>query len=265
MYKQPYLELNDLYTRIKSGEAQKETKAKMKALGERERKRLESSTEETTQEPNPMFSIASRFMQVKEDNEKIKASLNEEPIGPRGEGIDTRALYTVDEEEYEGPEGMDGFLAIMDKHEGAGNYDTLYAHEQREGGRFSGVKVTEMTIGELKEFADNEYRPYMRKAHGENASPMGRYQFVGDTLEAVAKEMGLSDDTKFTPQVQDAMFEYYLDKRISSAGTLDKQVQAVRNAWAGFKNVPTSTLKSLIRDRLETKKPQPRGLGSKRT
>lgn len=156
-------------------------------------------------------------------------------------------------------EDAGGFLGIMDKHEGGGDYDTLFQHSQREGGAFSGVKVSEMTLGELKAFAgdrgQNSYYSWSKtvmpkSTHayktGQGSTPMGRYQFVGSTLKEVANEMGLSDDTVFSPEVQDAMFEHYLKKRISMGNSLDEKVSHLRSAWEGFKNVDYNTLANLI-------------------
>ncbi len=44
---------------------------------------------------------------------------------------------------------------------------------------------------------------------------VGRYQFIGPTLQAEAKRMGLSPDTKFTPQVQDDIFFNHI-KRVGN-------------------------------------------------
>jgi hypothetical protein len=146
------------------------------------------------------------------------------------------------------------FLSIMDKHEGGGDYDTLFGHSQREGRTFNGVRVSEMTIGQIKQFSNpsGEYGQWVKGELGRMglrarvATPMGRYQFVGSTLSNVAKSMGLSDDTVFTPEVQDQMFEYYLRQNINEADTIEGKVAAVRGAWEGFKNVPTETLANLI-------------------
>jgi len=35
---------------------------------------------------------------------------------------------------------------------------------------------------------------------------VGRYQFIGSTLQDEVKKMGLSPDIKFTPEVQDNIF-----------------------------------------------------------
>ena len=44
---------------------------------------------------------------------------------------------------------------------------------------------------------------------------VGRYQFIGSTLQDEARRMGLSPDTKFTPQVQDAIWLNHI-KRVGN-------------------------------------------------
>ncbi len=139
------------------------------------------------------------------------------------------------------------WLALMDEKEGGGNYSTLFGHSQKD--KFSGVDVSKMTIGQLKEFSNpkGSYASFVKSKVGRVATPMGRYQFVGSTMSKVASEMGLSDDTVFDSKTQDAMFKFYLNKRISQGKTMDEKVSQVRNAWEGFKSVPSSQLAQLIR------------------
>ena len=146
------------------------------------------------------------------------------------------------------PSEIKTFKDAIDLTEGGGDYDTLFGYSNRSGGYFDGFSVSNMTIGEIKAFSDpkGEYGQWVKGQVGRVATPMGRYQFVGTTLKAMAEEMGLDDNTVFSPEVQDAMFEHYLRKRIASGDTMDEKVAQVRQAWEGFKKVPTSTLKSLI-------------------
>jgi len=145
------------------------------------------------------------------------------------------------------PRRIDAFLSHMDKHEGGGGYDTLFAFSNRKG-PFAGVDVTQMSIGQVKEFSavGGQYGQWVKSKVGRVATPMGRYQFVGTTMKAVAAEMGLSDDTLFSPEVQDAMFEHYMDKRLSGQSTLDGKINAARAGWEGFKNVPREQLAQAI-------------------
>jgi hypothetical protein len=146
------------------------------------------------------------------------------------------------------------FKDAIDLTEGGGDYDTLFGFSNRDGKPFAGTRISNMTIGEIKQFAAprGKYGQWVKGQVGRVATPMGRYQFVGSTLKALAGEMGLSDDTVFSPEVQDAMFEFYLDKRIRSGRTMDEKVSQVREAWEGFKSVPRSTLETLIMQREAT-------------
>lgn len=148
------------------------------------------------------------------------------------------------------PEGAKGFLGLMDQKEGGGNYDTLFGHSQKEGKAFSGKKVSEMTIGELKEFTNpsGSYGQWVKSKVGRVATPMGRYQIVGSTLKQTAKEMGLSDDTVFDKNTQDAMFNHILGKAISGGKTMDEKVKRVKGQWEGFNSVPKATLAAMIED-----------------
>lgn len=141
-------------------------------------------------------------------------------------------------------------LTFMDRHEGAGNYNTLYDHSQKPGREFEGVVVTNMTIGQLLQFADpsGAYGQFVKKndPNGKVSTPMGRYQFVGSTMRQLAGEMGLSLDTRFTPQVQDAMFDFYIRKRLARANTMQGKIRELRDAWAGFKRVDDQDLADAI-------------------
>ena len=44
---------------------------------------------------------------------------------------------------------------------------------------------------------------------------VGRYQFIGSTLQDEVSKMGLSLDTKFTPEVQDQIFFSHI-KRVGN-------------------------------------------------
>jgi len=140
------------------------------------------------------------------------------------------------------------WVGILDKVEGGGEYDTLFGFSQKGGRAFGGVDVSSMTIDELAEFAkpSGEYGQWVKGQVGRVATPMGRYQFVGTTLQEKAKEMGISGDTVFSPEVQDAMFKHYLEQTLSRSNTISGKLSALRGAWEGFKNVDDDTLISLI-------------------
>lgn len=136
---------------------------------------------------------------------------------------------------------------LVDKTEGAGRYDTLYGHAQDKG-PLAGVDVSKMTIGDLKQFAarDGAYGQTQTAKLGYLATPMGRYQIVGQTLQATAKKLGLGDDVVFTPEVQDAMFNKIASDAISGPKTMEGKMAALRGQWEGFKNVSDAQLSAAI-------------------
>ena len=153
-----------------------------------------------------------------------------------------------------------GFVELMDRYEGRGDYDTLLNSSQRN--LFDGIRVTEMTLNELDTFARGQYGKYSkdwkrRTGHGDPSlpsTPMGRYQFVNATLQDQAKKMGLDPaTTRFTPEVQDAMFLNYMGERLGRANTMAGKIAQVRGGWEGLAKkrngrfeVPDSVLERLI-------------------
>lgn len=136
---------------------------------------------------------------------------------------------------------------LIDRTEGAGNYDTLFGHSQRSG-RFSGVRVSQMTLGQVKEFSSTSgsYGQWVKGEVGRVATPMGRYQIVGTTLRRLQEKMGLSDDTIFSPQLQDAMASELMRERLSGKTSNSAKMAALRQEWEGFKHVSDAELTRAI-------------------
>jgi hypothetical protein len=199
---------------------------------------------------------AERDVRMKEANAAMMRPMHTNtPIAdysgtPRG---GQRGLYPGGQK-VAGPQN--GLFGLIDKHEGGGNYSTLFSHSQRDGGRFANVDVSQMTIGELKQFASpsGQYGQWVKGELGRMghearvATPMGRHQIVGTTLRGAAAQMGLSDDTVFSPQVQDDMANHLARRRLAGVKTMDGKMRAMRAEWEGFKHVDDATLKSAIRD-----------------
>jgi hypothetical protein len=142
-------------------------------------------------------------------------------------------------------------LGLIDATEGGGDYDTLFGHSQRDGNRFAGVRVSDMTLAEVFEFSDpsGEYGQWVQSTNPEGvvATPMGRYQIVGTTLRNAAEELGLDPSTRFTPEVQDQIAMHLAERRLNSASTIEGKREALRDEWAGFRNVDDATLDAAIR------------------
>lgn len=72
------------------------------------------------------------------------------------------------------------------------------------------VDLVNMTLGEI----DQLQREMLRHPNNTwNSSAIGRYQIVGKTLRGLKKTMGLTDDMKFTPELQDRMAMQLLEGR----------------------------------------------------
>lgn len=155
----------------------------------------------------------------------------------------TDAAYPVS---HTGP--MAAFLPLLDKHEGGGRYDTLFGHSQREGGRFAGVDVSNMTLGQLRQFTNvnGEYGQWVKGQVGRVATPMGRHQIVGTTLFNSAKALGLTDDTVFSPQVQDQIAAHLARQRLAASSSMSGKIAGLRAEWEGFKHVDDSALAAAI-------------------
>ena len=144
-------------------------------------------------------------------------------------------------------------LPLIDKNEGAGDYDTLWRHAQKPGGAFSSKKVSQMTVDDAIAFSDPS-GPYFKYVKGTNfvdgkptgSSPMGRYQIIGTTLDRLKTEMGLSGNEIFSPELQDRMFVELVNGRLAKSNTLEGKMFQLRKEWPGLKNVSDPTLKEII-------------------
>jgi hypothetical protein len=134
---------------------------------------------------------------------------------------------------------------LLDKFEGGGDYNALLGFSNRAGGPFAGTNVSEMTIGQLKSFADSDYADYSRKQLGYKATPMGRFQFVGSTLASVAERMGLPDDTVFTPEVQNDMFIFHAKEVMAGKSEAGKRA-ALKSTWEGLRKASDAELNQMI-------------------
>ena len=80
-----------------------------------------------------------------------------------------------------------------------------------------GSSLTDMTLGQIYHKQNTKDRGLSMDEHISSGGlhAVGRYQFIGSTLQDEARRMGLSDDTKFTPEVQDNIFLSHI-KRIGN-------------------------------------------------
>lgn len=150
----------------------------------------------------------------------------------------------------------ESFSKAVDRVEGAGNYDTLFGHAQNADSPFKGVKVSEMSIKDVISFSKGkgEYGQYVKQqllAAGKTprvATPMGRYQIVGETLRGAVAELGIDPNQKFDKKTQDTIALYLAKERIGSADSMEGKIDELRQEWEGFKNIPDAELEEMIND-----------------
>ena len=110
--------------------------------------------------------------------------------------------------------------------ESGGDYNALFNYQNRPGGLFDDVKITDMTVDAALDFAQprSGYGSYVKMANPEGvvATPMGAYQVVGSTLRDAKRGLGLRGDELMTRDLQDRIGKYIYDTQ----GT---------GAWAGYK------------------------------
>ena len=71
-----------------------------------------------------------------------------------------------------------------------------------------GTSLTDMTLGDIFHRQNTEQRGLSFQQHLDQGGlhAVGRYQFIGPTLQDEVRRMGLDHSTKFTPEVQDQIF-----------------------------------------------------------
>lgn len=87
----------------------------------------------------------------------------------------------------------DKILDLISEHESAGNYNAVIGD----------AKATK-DLGQYDISGINILMDGLRNA-GHPSTAVGRYQFIRATLKGVVRNLGLSDTTKFTPEVQDQL------------------------------------------------------------
>lgn len=149
-----------------------------------------------------------------------------------------------------------GTLAgLLQRYEGAGDYDTLYGHSQNEGGRFAGTRVSQMTLDQLDAFDKDYGRWVADRNKGVVATPAGFGQIVGTTRRRTAKAMGLSGDTVFSPEVQQKMVDHLAWNRIKGVADPAARRAALRSEWVGFRKASDAEVDAAINDIIARRQP----------
>jgi hypothetical protein len=144
--------------------------------------------------------------------------------------------------------------------ESGGDYNALFGYQNRPGGRFENVRVTDMTIGDILDFQNprGAYGQYVAGARPDRergvATPVGAYQIVGTTLRDAVRALNLPLDTTFTPDVQDRVARYIFETQGPQAW------QGLNTNETAGQNVARATMAALGRGDAMNGQPTPSGL-----
>lgn len=238
----------------KSKKGTQETRRRRRGLAARVEEETTSLTPEQPDTNQPSLEEMTASIMSGYFNEARKAT----PMEEYEAGTVKRYIKT-DDKDLEVPPSRPPFSELTfydlaDRYEGGGSYDTLLANAEQN--IFKGIKPSEMTIGELKSFAEEKYnevskdlkRRYKLGNPNIPSTPIGRYQFVVTTIGELAEEMGMTDNTPFSPKIQDMMFRYYIKKRLDRSDTMEGKRKELRSAWEGFNKVSDRELDIAIRN-----------------
>ena len=151
---------------------------------------------------------------------------------------------------------------LTDLESGAGGSNALL--NQSQNSQFSDINVSTMPISEVMAFQQKRgagsYHAWSKKnmpdgteakKQGLGSTPVGKYQFVGDTLKDLKEngtldELGITDDTIFDEKTQDALFVRYAQDRLKGKTTDGERIAEMRNIWEGLKKASDEEVLSVI-------------------
>ena len=170
------------------------------------------------------------------------------------EQLKTGAMVT-NAPEVQGPmtpvQSRDAFDPLVQREAGAGGLDALL--NQSQNSQFASTKVSEMTLGEVLEFqlerGGASYHAYSKdnmpagteaSKLGLGSTPVGKYQFVGDTMKDMQKRafktLKFDENTIFNEETQDALFVWLAKDKMTGASTQEEKRAALRGGWEGIRD-----------------------------
>ncbi|MFZ9078434.1 MAG: hypothetical protein ACO23H_07870 [Alphaproteobacteria bacterium] len=136
--------------------------------------------------------------------------------------------------------------------ESGGDYNALFGYQNRPGGIFSDVKVSEMSIADILDFTNpsGAYGQFVANTRPDPemgvATPVGAYQVVGTTLRDAVKALGIDPSQKFDKATQDRIGKYIFETQGAKA-------------FAGYKG-PKMDGQQPTAQQMQQMQQQPRGL-----
>ncbi|NIH77430.1 tape measure domain-containing protein [Ochrobactrum sp. P20RRXII] len=122
------------------------------------------------------------------------------------------------------------FLDLVAGKESGGDYNRSLDNGYWIGGEKNLSAMSLRQVRELQRMMIANPANRAKYGNGKGSSAMGRYQIVGSTLDGLMREMGLSGDELFSPEMQDRM-------ALTLAKRRGANVSNLRDEWEGLKHV----------------------------
>ena len=195
---------------------------------------------ETSQQAQQKESVGNILSFVMEQTDK-ETKKETQKYSPSAEGtLGTATYLTQDEKRQRGRLGPVAEKLMTAKESGSGGYDSLYDQSQKE--TFKGIVPTEMTIGEVLAFqkkrGTGSYASFVKANNpsGKLSTPVGKFQYVGSTLQDEVDKNGYDLNTKFDANMQDTIFYNHANRIIKNLKTQGGKRSKMRSTWEGFKS-----------------------------
>jgi len=158
------------------------------------------------------------------------------PEGTLGDPL----FLTSEEKKQRGFVGPVVDRLMTSKESGSGGYDALYDQSQKS--TFKDFKPTEMTIGQVLAFqkkrGEGSYAAFVKANNpkGTLSTPVGKFQYVGSTLQDEVNKNGYDLNSKFDAAMQTKIFYNHANRIIKNLKTQGGKRSKMRSTWEGFKS-----------------------------
>jgi len=165
--------------------------------------------------------IVSSLIGGMDSGDYLKSRVGKGGSSFEGEGVETASSGEILSDALVDTTGM-SFLEFIA--EGEGTYESSNRGTKNNNiiGSTSntirdGKKLSEMTIGEIK-----EKQKIKSTSNADRLFAVGKYQLIPETLNVATKALNLSDDTVFTPAIQEQLGQYLVFEKRPALGAYIK-------------------------------------------
>lgn len=197
---------------------------KLLADNKAQRESIHAESDATSEALRNKFNPSTEAPSIDSTNSTNVAPVNEDKPGKVTEGAPNSPVTStyklsgnrkIVADSVAGPESGPWGYEAFNQGGGAGGTSVLGKSGSHE--KVFGRALTDHTLGEIYHRQNTKQRGLSLDEHMRTGGlhAVGRYQFIGSTLQDEARRMGLSPDTKFTPEVQDNIFFSHI-KRVGN-------------------------------------------------